>query len=62
MIVGLTGPRTLHDHGRESALTKFHRTGWPLEIDGLDRPTKVQRQLLGWLRAQGPIDAMRLGG
>lgn len=62
MIVGLTGPRTVHDHRRERSLTLPHRAGWPLDNDCLDRPTKVQRQLLGWLRDRGPIVSVRLGG
>ena len=62
MIVGLTGPRTVHDHRRERSLTLPHRAGWPLDNDCPDRPTKVQRQLLGWLRDRGPVVSVRLGG
>jgi hypothetical protein len=62
MIVGLTGPRTLHDRRRDRSLTLPHRAGWPLDNDCLDRLTKVQREMLGLLRDRGPIVSLRFGG
>ena len=54
------GARTLHDYRRERSLTLPHRAGLPLDKDGLDQLTKVQRRLLGWLPARCPIASTRL--
>ena len=61
MIVGLTGPRTLHDYRRERSLILPHDAGLFLDNDDLDRPTNVQLQQPGWLPARGAMVSTRSG-
>ena len=58
---GLTGTRNLHDYRRETAVTRLHPSGWRIDSDCPDGPTKVQRQLVGWLGADDLLSSTRPG-
>jgi hypothetical protein len=58
---GLTDTRISTTTGGRAAVTRLHPSGWRIDSDCPDGPTKAQPQLFGWLGADDLLSSTRPG-